>query len=204
MKSKLFFIFLLGALLGCQQEDFASQFSKLQTSLNASESVSAKTELINQFKSKFPDLGALKSQMTALIEQVKGTIYNETTNRLDTDLAADYVQKCELFAQMMPEDEQSPKYLFQAGETARSSRNFAKALEIYDIIYQQYSNYEKAPQALFLKAFTLDNDLKQYDKAKGIYEDFLSKFPNDDFADDTQFLLQNLGKTDDEIIKSFE
>ncbi|MEM9823819.1 MAG: tetratricopeptide repeat protein, partial [Bacteroidota bacterium] len=189
MKLKIFCLLLLGILLSCQQEDFASQISKLQSSMNGIESATEKMELINQFKSKFPDIAALKSQLTALIEEVKGSIYNESTNRLDPNLAADYVQKCELFAQMMPEDAESPKYLFQAGETARSSRQYAKALEIYDIIYSKYSNYEKAPQALFLKAFTLDNDLKQYDKARGIYENFLAKYPEDDFADDTQFLL---------------
>ena len=74
---------------------------------------------------------------------------------------------------------------------------------IYDAIYTQYPQYEKAAQALFLKAFTYDNDLKDKGTAKALYEEFLQKFPNDDFADDTQFLLKNLGKNDEEIIKSF-
>ena len=53
-------------------------------------------------------------------------------------------------------------------------------------------------------AFTLDNDLQRHEEAKELYESFLEKYPDDDFADDTQFLLQNLGKTDEEIIQSFE
>jgi TolA-binding protein len=36
------------------------------------------------------------------------------------------------------------------------------------------------------------------------YEAFLKKYPNDDFADDAQFLLKNLGKSPEEIIKGFE
>ena len=32
---------------------------------------------------------------------------------------------------------------------------------------------------------------------------FCKSYPNDDFADDTKFLLENLGKDDEEIINSF-
>ena len=94
--------------------------------------------------------------------------------------------------------------LHQAGETARSIRNYGKAIEIYDLIYNVFPDYEKAPQALFLKAFTLDNDLKQTEEAKALYEAFLEKHPDNEFADDTQFLLDNLGKDDEEIIQSFQ
>ncbi|MEN0006956.1 MAG: tetratricopeptide repeat protein, partial [Bacteroidota bacterium] len=75
---------------------------------------------------------------------------------------------------------------------------------IYDQIYENYPDYEKAPQSLFLKAFTQDNDLKRPDEARKLYEEFLERYPEDDFADDTQFLLENLGKDDEEIIKSFQ
>lgn len=204
MKVRIIILFFVSSLIACQTQDFSTQISNLQASLKASSSATMQTEAIEKFKKAFPDMAALKTQLSGLIEEVKGKIYDESTNRLDPELSADYIEKCDLYAQLLPEDEQSPKLLFQAGETARSARNFSKALQIYDKIYTQYPNYEKAPQALFLKGFTLDNDLKQHDKARVIYEDFLAKFPNDDFADDTQFLLSNLGKSDDEIIKNFE
>ena len=46
--------------------------------------------------------------------------------------------------------------------------------------------------------------MKQYEKARGLYEEFVKNHPTDEFADDTQFLLANLGKSDEEIIKQFE
>jgi len=57
---------------------------------------------------------------------------------------------------------------------------------------------------MFLKAFTLDSEMQQFDKAKALYEEFIAKHPQDEFADDTKFLLENLGKSDEEIIKQFE
>jgi len=132
-----------------------------------------------------------------------GSMYDETTHKVDFQAANDYIRMCELFALLKPQDGLSPDYLHKAGETARAIRAFPQAVDIYDRIYTQYPTYEKAAQALFLKAFTYDNDLGDKATAKVLYESFLKKFPNDDFADDTEFLLANLGKDDEEIIKSF-
>jgi len=143
---------------------------------------------------------------TSLIEHIDaigGKMYNEETHRLDTKVAGSFIQVCELYALLKPEDSQSPNYLHKAGETARAIRAFPQAIMIYDRIYAKYPNFEKAPQALFLKAFTYDNDLKEFDKARALYKEFLKKFPNDDFADDTEFLLSNLGKNDEDIIQGF-
>lgn len=132
-----------------------------------------------------------------------GSMYDETTHKVDFQAANDYIRTCELFSLLKPQDGLSPDYLHKAGETARAIRAFPKAVAIYDKIYADYPTYEKAAQALFLKAFTYDNDLGDKATAKVLYEEFLQKFPNDDFADDTQFLLANLGKDDEEIIKGF-
>lgn len=130
-------------------------------------------------------------------------MYDETSHKVNFQAANDYVRVCELYALLKPTDPQSPEYLHKAGETARAVRAFPKAVALYDWIYTQYPNYEKAAQALFLKAFTYDNDLGDKATAKMLYEEFLKKYPTDDFADDTQFLLKNLGKDDEEIIKGF-
>lgn len=141
--------------------------------------------------------------LTDYIDRVGSNMYNDKTHRLDTKVASNFIEICEMYALVKPEDTKSPDYLHKAGETARAIRAFPRAIAIYDRIYANYPNFEKAPQALFLKAFTYDNDLKDFEKAKLYYTEFLAKFPNDDFADDTEFLLGNLGKNDEEIIKSF-
>ena len=141
--------------------------------------------------------------LTDYIDKVGSNMYNEETHRLDTKIASNFIEICEMYALMKPEDAKSPDYLHKAGETARAIRAFPRAIAIYDRIYANYPDFEKAPQALFLKAFTYDNDLKNFEKAKLYYTEFLAKYPNDDFADDTEFLLGNLGKNDEEIIQSF-
>lgn len=137
------------------------------------------------------------------ITTLGGSMYDETTHKVDFQAANDYIRICELFALLKPQDGRSPDYLHKAGETARAIRAFPKAVDIYDRIYVKYPSYEKSAQALFLKAFTYDNDLGDKVTAKMLYKEFLRKYPSDDFADDTEFLLANLGKDDEEIIKGF-
>ncbi len=180
---------------------------------NALKSPSVAKAICKVYADKFPSgkhvaaakqlVGANPTSLSDDIEAIGGNMYNEETHRLDTKIANDFIRVCEIYALIKPEDSKSPDYLHKAGETARAIRAFPRAISIYDRIYASYPNFEKAPQALFLKAFTYDNDLKEVEKARALYTEFLKKYPNDDFADDTEFLLKNLGKNDEEIIKSF-
>lgn len=130
--------------------------------------------------------------------------FSDTLARPDVRMVSDLISNEELYAMILPGDPQSPAFLHQAGEAARSIQAFERALDIYDWIGNRYPDYEKAPQALFLSAFTLDNDLKRTDEAKVRYEEFLRKYPDNEFAESARFLLENLGKSDEEIIRSFQ
>lgn len=155
-------------------------------------------------------IGEVKAKISAglppfeeRLQNLSERMFNDSTGRLEYRIVNDFINSCELYAMIVPENEKCPEYLHKAGEMARSIRALNKALEIYEWISDKYPGHEKASQALFLRAFTLDNDLKRFDEAKVLYEEFLAKYPDDDFADDTQFLLDNLGKDDEEIINSF-
>ncbi|MEL7020222.1 MAG: tetratricopeptide repeat protein [Bacteroidota bacterium] len=145
------------------------------------------------------DLPALEARIDTLASRM----YNDSLGRVNFRMANEYMNAGELYALILPTRPEAADYLAKAGETARSVRNFPKALTYYSMISEKYPDSDKAAQAMFLRAFTLDNDLKKSEEARPLYEAFLKKYPNDDFADDTRFLLENLGRTDDEIIESF-
>lgn len=138
------------------------------------------------------------------LDKMVNSMFDTETGKIDFKAATSFINNAELMAILQPKNAKSPDYLHKAAETARSVRMFEKALDFYRLIYNNFPSYDKAPQALFLQAFTLDNDLQKYSEAKVLYEEFLKKYPENDFADDTQFLLENLGKDEAEIIKSFE
>ena len=93
------------------------------------------------------------------------------------------------------------EFLWKTGETARAVREFSVAEKSFMEIYEGHTDHELAGKALFLHAFMCDEDLRQFDKAKVLYESFLEKYPQSDFNDDAQFLLQHLGKSDEEMLE---
>lgn len=131
-------------------------------------------------------------------------IFMDSTNVLNENAARQYVDACEAYALVNHGSDASAEYLHKASETARTLRSTAKALAIYDWILRAYPNHKRSAQALFLKGFTYDNDLKDYETARVAYTEFLQKYPNDEFASSAQFLLDNLGKSDDELLKALQ
>ncbi len=149
--------------------------------------------------------GKAPPNLVGYIDLLANDIYGDSVRLPDLHQARKYVTACEVNALVRPDDVRTPELLFKAANISRTTgRNPAKALDIYDWIYDRFSSYDKAYQALFLKAFTLDNEMKKIEEARTHYTAFLEKYPDDEFAVSAKFLLDNLGKSNDEIIKGFE
>ncbi len=155
---------------------------------------------VGEIKDKLGNLPALNVRM----DTIHGQVYNDSLQQLDYKKAQDYITCSELHSTMLSTSENSPVFLQKAAEIARALRNYPKALELYEEVLQKYPKSAQAEQALFLSAFTLDNDMKKLDDARAKYEAFLDQYPKSDFADDTQFLLSNLGKDEEEIIEMLQ
>lgn len=128
------------------------------------------------------------------------TVTFEINEKHSNDLVNAYAE----FAEAYPEDEQTPEYLFRAAEISRSTKSPQKAIDLYQKLVEKYEKYEKTPYCQFLIGFTYDNDLKDMFKAKENYTLFIDKYPDHDFVKDAKVLLENLGKSPEELIKSFE
>jgi TolA-binding protein len=94
--------------------------------------------------------------------------------------------------------------LFKAGDLAMNLGMGQKAISFFDRILKDYPDFEKVPQSLFLKGYIYENEIGDLNTAKKIYEDFLQKYPDDEFADDAEVSIKNLGKSPEELIKEFE
>jgi TolA-binding protein len=138
------------------------------------------------------------------IDSLRARIYNDGANRYDSNVANDFIAICEVHGLFLPADPRSPDMLYEAARTAGYIRSFPKAVELYEWVYKHYPDYDKSSQALFMMAFTYDNEMRNVERAKSLYEEFLQKYPNDDFADDAQMLLQNLGKSEDEVLQELQ
>ncbi len=138
-----------------------------------------------------------------LLKTAENIFENPDEYGINRKSSSEYVNACEAYA-LAYDDEKAPEYLYKAAEIARSLRTFPKTLSLYDWIIDSYPTYEKTPTALFLKGFVIENELKNEDLARETYERFLADYPKHDLADDVTFLLDNLGKSNEEILELIE
>jgi len=187
----LSFIFLLG----CGDNDKAgttgeppeaaaapSVFAEAEAALTEGESAAGVSRLL------MADFGA--------VSNANGT--------LDMVASRDFAKIARALSDKYPADTVAAMPLYRSAEVVRAMNDPKRAAEVYRMVTERYPSFSKAPEALFMLAFTYDEDLKDLDAAKATYEKFLAAHPTHSFADDTEMLLKNLGKSDEEILKALE
>lgn len=147
-------------------------------------------------KAKLED--SIQAMHTAIIQQ-------KDVNK-DTQTAKDLVSKSQLFAEQYPQDSMTAIYLFRAADVSRGLGDYELAINLWGQVNREYSNFKRAPDALFLQGFTYDRDLKDAAKAKQYYQQFLEKYPDHTLVKDASLMLQYLesDKTPEELIKEFK
>ena len=118
--------------------------------------------------------------------------------------ARELVQLYIAYADAHPKDPESPGYIFKAADISMNLLDAGKAINLYNKIVYHYPDFEKAPESLFLVAYIYENYLESYGKAEEIYELFIAKYPEHEFADDAEMSIKNMGKSPEELIREFE
>jgi tetratricopeptide (TPR) repeat protein len=159
---------------------------------------------IDNFKKLYPDPANAKSTFSPIIKNLGETMLDEKNGSWDRLKVRDFISLSRIQAGIVKNDDEVQKSLFNAANMSLATKNYAQALAIYDYVLTHPDDFSKVPTALFLKGFTYDEHLKNFDEAKKHYTDFLEKYPEDGYADSVKASLKNLGKTAEEIIESFK
>lgn len=138
------------------------------------------------------------------IELLRSKMFNPQNLVADPAIIKSYINSSMAHALLLPKDPESAAVLNQAAENAYYTQQYDRALYLYEWFQTAYPDNPKAPQAMFMRAFIYDNDLEQYETAGRLYQEFIEKHPTDDFADDAEVLLENLGKSPEEMMQSLE
>lgn len=217
MKTNYLFLLIVFVVIACQSEKNQHQvdIQQLEAAVDTQTNGAELDSLLGAYQSyiaTYPNdkeqiskyLSNAQSLLEKRLTELRQTTFNETTGVVNQEAVNEFIGLTERYAALLPEAKQTPDWLFQAGEVSGSVHQYDKTLALYQTINEKYPNYEKASQALFMRAFTLDSELKRIEEARPLYEEFLQKYPKDEFADDAQFLLNNLGKSEEEIIRAFQ
>lgn len=68
-------------------------------------------------------------------------------------------------------------------------------------VFEKFPKSPEAPKSLFMSAYILANELKEFDKATKQYNMFLENYPNDELAASAKIELENIGLSPEEILK---
>jgi len=143
-----------------------------------------------------------KSKIQKLEKQLSATEFTLDEKGLQT--AGELIQAYLDFAENHKESIEAPDYLYKAADLSLNINQARQSLELYNRIIYQYPDFKKVPECLFLMGYINENYFQDLGKAKEIYEQFLAKYPTHDFADDARVSIENLGKSPEELIRSFE
>ena len=144
-----------------------------------------------------------KSELLTKIHANEQKLYGDSAAVLDKKSAIITVRDYQSFATRFPKDSLAAEYLFKASDLLMNMGRPQQTVFTFNEIIQKHPDFNKMPTCYFLRAFVYDDQLKDYKAAEKYYKEFLEKYPDSDFADDTQMLLKNLGKTPEELIKEF-
>jgi TolA-binding protein len=146
------------------------------------------------------------SDPTAEIKRLEKKISDENFSLDETGigLANQLIQAYIAFADSHKDSPQAPGFLYRAADLSLNINQSKQSVDLYNRIIYQYPDYEKVPECLFLMGYIYENYFQELGKAKEIYESFLSRYPNHDFADDARISIENLGKSPEELIRFFE
>lgn len=126
------------------------------------------------------------------------------SNDLSTATAGLAIKAYTDFVLIFPDDSLSPDFLFKAGQIATVTKQYPQALSYYKNITDKYPAFKYKQESLYLQGFILDNYVNDDAKAKIIYEEVISKYPGSTYANDAKAAINNLGKSDEELIKEFK
>ncbi|MEZ4907044.1 MAG: hypothetical protein R2771_05255 [Saprospiraceae bacterium] len=128
----------------------------------------------------------------------------ETTGKYDLVNAKKFINAVSLYAYINPNNENTVSYLYNAAQMSQMVGMNKRAIDIYDWILDDYPTNDKVSNALFMKGFLLDSELKNYSEAKKCYEEFLVRFPESPLVNDVKNSLKYLGMSDEEVLEKLE
>lgn len=140
----------------------------------------------------------------AEIKLLEEEVYGEKATRFNEGSALKLANAYVNYQAARPEDKKSGDYLFKAAEITMQLGDYRRSLAHFQQVYEEYPDFKHHPLALFYQASIYDDKLNDDEKAKEIYQQFIEKHPDHDFATDAQILMQNLGKSDEELLREFE
>ncbi|MCB9359672.1 MAG: tetratricopeptide repeat protein [Flavobacteriales bacterium] len=96
------------------------------------------------------------------------------------------------------------EYMFKAGELCRGLNRPHDAIRYFNMLLEKDPEHKLAPEALFYKAATVGDMLKEHDEAKRLYQEFIDTYPEHPLVESAKGSLLIEGQDLEDVIKGFK
>jgi tetratricopeptide (TPR) repeat protein len=152
------------------------------------------------------NLKKAEAPMREVLLQQIATMEKElyASETLDKEKAKKIVTLYSQYYQFYHKYPETPDFLFKAGEITENINEPYRSIDFYFRCYDEYPQFKYAGEALFRLANLYDYKLKNYIKAKELYEEVKIQYPGTQMAKDADAAMQLMGKSDQQLIREFE
>jgi TolA-binding protein len=142
-------------------------------------------------------------EMAGRITDMENKLFNDTV--YDQRNAQALLDVYKAYVTTFPADTLAPEYLFRAaGLASKAMGDPEQGVKLYDRVIANYPDWERLPDARFLKALTLDTELGRKGEAEQAYKEVIKRHPDHPFASDAARMIEFLRFTDEELIQHLQ
>lgn len=132
------------------------------------------------------------------------SLHYEFLNTNDLLTANKLIDEYQKYFTQYKSDTTNINFLYNKAVTEFSINKFSEAVSTIDTLLFNYSSKHLRAESMMFKAFIYENRLKQYQKAEKTYQNIIRYFPGTEYAKSAEVNLNNLGKTDEELLKELK
>lgn len=140
----------------------------------------------------------------ANIKTIEKELFDSVSVNPDVAKAQKLVDAYLKYSKDYPADTNCAGYLMKAAEISNNINKSQESIKIIDDLLTKYKDNQIAPIAMLYKATIFEEKLSDTASARIAYQQVIDNYPNTKLAEDAKACIDNLGKSLEEIIRSFE
>lgn len=145
-----------------------------------------------------------KQEIESNIARLEKILTADTTGEINIAAANEVIKYYASYSYKFQDDSITPEYIFRMANVFEALGKAREAIEAFHKVESKYPDFPKKDICIFMQGNIYESELNELDKARECYERYLQYYPNKPFAKDVKVLLDNLGKSPEELLKSIQ
>lgn len=135
------------------------------------------------------------------IALMEDKVFGDSLELAELTLAYDLATRMALFSDSFPEHPKAGSMLFRSADLCQGLNQGSLSIKRFERFRRNFPKDSLVADALFMEGHVAETILSDTALAKRKYNEFIGMYPNHPFAPGARFSLDNMGKTEEEMIQ---